>query len=160
MSEEWDTVTKIGQKVSGGGGGPREKVVRGKSALNAAQRTGTLVATEKKFATGNMASKPAVEGQHLTKVDRADDTAPVPKVPKSVGDIIETKRQNLPTKLSRKQLAEKASIKLPELSDLVTGQMPLHQANKHLEALEKVLNVRLRGDQIGEPKFGPKKAKK
>ncbi len=50
MDEE---TVRIGKNVNRGAGGPRETVVKGKSALNAALRSGNVIGTEKKFATGN-----------------------------------------------------------------------------------------------------------
>lgn len=61
MSDDWDTVTKIGSKVRGGGGGPKEKVIKGDAALNAARRQGAAIQTEKKFGGINSVSPPRQE---------------------------------------------------------------------------------------------------
>ncbi|KAL2057673.1 hypothetical protein ABVK25_002057 [Lepraria finkii] len=142
MSDDWDTVTKIGSKVTGGAS-QRETVVRGKGALNAAQRTGAIIGTEKKFTTGNTVNKAGSEGQRLTKVDRSDDIVAPQKVPAEIGQNIRNRRSKEgPYKMTQAQLAQKVNvqandIKLLESGDAIKNQGLLNRVARVLKISPK-----------------------
>jgi len=160
MSEEWDTVTKIGSKVRGTAGTTaKDKVIRGESALNAARRQGADINTEKKF--GGTNSRAATEGQHLTKVDRSDEIVKPKTVGGKVGDAIKKARGEAKNDkggpMTQKDLATKINQTPTIVADFERGTAPPNE--KILIDMEKVLKVFLRGKNIGEPKtFGKKKA--
>lgn len=151
MSDDWDSVTIIGQKARVGGGGPRQNVARTQAQINAARRTGSVIATEKKYGSTNVKSNP--EGQRLAKLDDTDDVVQNKKVDVSVGKTISRVRQE--KKLTQKDLATKINEKPTVVNDYEAGRaIPNQQV---LGKLERALGVKLRGKNIGEPLFGKKK---
>ncbi|KAK6329754.1 multiprotein-bridging factor 1 [Orbilia brochopaga] len=152
MSDDWDSHVTIGVG-SRSGGGPREKVARTSSAINAARRAGAVVSTEKKYASGNKSNNP--EGQHLTKVDREDDVGKISKVSVDVGKAMSQARQAKEPPMTQKELATKINEKPSVINDYESGRaIPSQQV---LAKLERALGVKLRGKDIGSP-LGPKKA--
>jgi len=153
---DWDNVTRIGKsaRVGGGGAVDRERVVKGKSAINAAARSGAIVGAEKKFASSN--TKSAVEGQHLTKVDRSDEIVKPKTVGREVAQAIVKRRNEITPKMTQKDLATKTNMLATEIQAYENGSAAPDQTK--LGRLEKALGIKLRGSDIGSPlTFGKKK---
>ena len=78
MSEEWDSVTRIGKKSghnASGGGGDFERVVKSQSQLNAMKRSGAAISTEKKFGGSN-----SVSLTNLEELTSASKSMPADKI--------------------------------------------------------------------------------
>ncbi|MCJ1308702.1 multiprotein-bridging factor 1 [Agyrium rufum] len=145
MSDDWDTVTKIGSKTRTGVG-QKETVIRGQSALNAAQRSGAVLATEKKYATANASNKGASEGQRLTKVDRSDDIVAPQKLDTKIAEAIKNRRAQEGYKFTQAQLAQKVNVSANEIKQLESGTAIKNQA-----LLNKVARVLKISAKTGEP---------
>lgn len=72
-----------------------------------------------------------------------------------VGNAIKENRQKLTPSLTQKELATKVNLSTSALATYENGTAKPEQ--KVLVNLEKVLGVKLRGNDIGQPRFGPKK---
>ncbi|KAI1790768.1 ylMBF1 [Ganoderma leucocontextum] len=140
---EWDTKTVIGQK------GKAPKVTRNASDLN-----GAVVGTDKKVTGGLNKAHQGTDHQKIAKLDRENEVAPPSKIPPAVGKAMQTARME--KQLSQKDVAQKINEKPSILQDYEAGRaIPNAQI---LSKLERVLGVKLRGNDIGKKLEGPKKS--
>lgn len=148
---DWDTNTVIGSRARAGGSGPRANVARTNAQINAARRQGNVLSVDKKYGSTN--TKGDNEGQRLTMVDRSDDIIKPKKLDATVGKTISKVRTE--KKLSQKDLATKINEKPQIINEYESGKAIPNQ--QILGKIERALGVKLRGKNIGEPLFGPKK---
>lgn len=92
--------------------------------------------------------------QRIAKLDRENDVAPPPKVEISVGRAIQKARQE--KQMTQKDLAQKINEKPQVVNEYEAGKAIPNQ--QILGKMERVLGIKLRGKNIGEPlTFGKKK---
>ncbi|KAI0030812.1 putative MBF1-multi protein bridging factor mediates GCN4-dependent transcriptional activation [Vararia minispora EC-137] len=148
-SLDWDSKTVIGSKAK------RATVTKTTSDLNAqARRAGAVVSTDKKITAGGNKAHQGTDHQRIAKLDRENEVAPPAKVSSNVGRAMQTARMEL--KLSQKDVAQKINEKPSVLQDYESGKAVPNQ--QILGKLERVLGVKLRGNDIGKKLEGPKKS--
>jgi len=154
MADQDYTTVRIGTKARGPGAGgvDRERVVKGKSAINAAQRSGAIIGTEKKYAGAN--TKSGTDGQLLAKIDRDNDIVALRHVGKEVGLAIIKRRNEMVPKMTQKDLADKVQSKANIIAEVEKGDASPDP--NLLEKISRVLNIKLKRPNIGKPRITPK----
>ncbi|KAJ2723037.1 multiprotein-bridging factor 1 [Coemansia sp. Benny D115] len=125
----------------------RTAAVRTSGALNAAARSGNIVATELSGKVSNKAHHVNTDHRRIAELDRSDDVKPPPTVKLTVSNAIKNARME--KSLTQKQLSTLINEKDSVVRDYESGKgIPNQQI---LSRMERVLGVKLRGNDIGSP---------
>ncbi|XP_078281945.1 endothelial differentiation-related factor 1 homolog isoform X2 [Rhinoraja longicauda] len=136
---DWDTVTVLRKK------GPSASQAKSKQAITSAQRRGDDVETTKKWSAGQ--NKQHTITKNTAKLDRETEELHHERVSLTVGKLIQQGRQNMG--MNQKDLATRISEKPQVIADYECGKaIPNNQV---LGKVERVIGLRLRGKDIGQP---------
>jgi len=147
MSNDWDTVTVIGNRRSAAGGSANKE-----KQLNVARRQGMAISTEAKYGGGGNTQKQT--SLNTMKLDQETEELRHKTVDLSVGKAIQKGRQA--KELTQKELATKINEKPQIVVEYEQGKAIPNQAI--LSKMERVLGMKLRGKGIGQP-LEPKASK-
>ncbi|KAJ3098826.1 hypothetical protein HDU96_010929 [Phlyctochytrium bullatum] len=136
----WDDVTVIRKRPE------RPAVLKSESQINAARRSGVAVSTEKKSAINS--NGPAYDAGKAAKLDNETENFKVERVSLSVGKAIQQARQA--KQLTQKDLATKINEKQTVVNEYESGKAA-NPNQQVLAKMERVLGVKLRGQNIGAP---------
>ncbi|XP_062515073.1 endothelial differentiation-related factor 1 homolog [Corticium candelabrum] len=136
---DWDTVTFLRKKPM------NAAAARSTKAVTSAQRKGEGVDTTKKFSAATNKQKTA--SKDTAKLDRETEELHHEKVSMDVGRVIMRVRSEM--KMTQKELATKINEKPQIVNDYEAGRAIPNQ--QIMGKLERVLGVKLRGKDIGQP---------
>ncbi|XP_044733073.1 endothelial differentiation-related factor 1 homolog [Chrysoperla carnea] len=143
MSSDWDTVTVLRKKA------PKASQMKSEAAVNAARRQGIAVETQQKWGAGS--NKQHVTTKNTAKLDRETEELRHERVSLDLGKLIQQGRQA--KGMSQKDLATKINEKPQVVNDYEAGRgIP---NNLVIGKMEKVLGIKLRGKDRGQPLVPP-----
>lgn len=142
----WDSVTVIRKRPQ------NAAATKSAAAVNAARRAGAPVTTTKKTTVNRNTA--GLDAGRAARLDNETETFNVERVSKSVSTAIQKGRQA--KNLTQKDLAVKINQKPQVVNDFESGKaIPDQQV---LGKMERILGIKLRGADIGQPlTFGKKK---
>jgi len=146
MSDDWDSVTYL-TKTRPGRGTSNEK-----TAIRQAQRSGTAE-TRTKFNAGT--NSKGFTGHHA-KLDRETEELKHKVVPMEVGKLIQKGRNQ--KSMTQKELATKINEKPQVINEYEQGKAIPN--NQILGKIERVIGIKLRGKDKGNPLNPPAPKKK